>query len=85
MVLLSRRSRPEESKAEIEVGSRVVVLSGRNFPSFQANDQGRVLRVDKEALNCEVLFDGQQQPVPVALRHLSVATERRKSTLAARP
>ena len=36
-------------------GSRVVVLQGRNFPSFGAGDQGRVIRVDKEALNCEVL------------------------------
>ena len=35
-------------------GSRVVVLQGRNFPSFGAGDQGRVIRVDKEALNCEV-------------------------------
>ena len=35
-------------------GCRVVVLNGRNFPSFQAGDQGRVIRVDKEALNCEV-------------------------------
>ena len=32
----------------------MVVLNGRNFPSFQAGDQGRVIRVDKEALNCEV-------------------------------
>jgi len=58
----------------IEAGCRVVVLNGRNFPSFQAGDQGRVIRVDKEALNCEVLFDGASQPVPVALRHLRLAT-----------
>lgn len=56
----------------IEAGSRVVVLNGRNFPSFTAGDQGRVIRVDKEALNCEVLFDGAKQPVPVALRHLKL-------------
>ncbi|CAJ1353340.1 unnamed protein product [Effrenium voratum] len=76
MVLLSRRgARASDSPGPgegIEEGSRVVVLSGRNFPSFGAGDQGRVLRVDQEALNCEVLFDGQGHPVPVALRHLKV-------------
>ena len=41
-------------------GSRVVVLQGRNFPSFGAGDQGRVIRVDKEALNCEVGTVGSQ-------------------------
>ena len=44
--------------------------NGRHFPSFGAGDQGRVLQVDKEALNCDVLFDGNSRPIPVALRHL---------------
>ncbi|CAE7437697.1 FOLD2 [Symbiodinium natans] len=75
MVLLSRctmRDRDNECKPGegIEEGSRVVVLNGRHFPSFGAGDQGRVLQVDKEALNCDVLFDGSSRPIPVALRHL---------------
>lgn len=52
----------------------MVVLQGRNFPSFGAGDQGRVIRVDKEALNCEVLFDGGSHPLPVALRHLRLGS-----------
>ena len=32
-----------------------------------------MIRVDKEALNCEVLFDGAKQSVPVALRHLKLS------------
>ena len=77
MVLLSRRTmrdRSDDSESKpgegIDEGSRVVVLNGRHFPSFGAGDQGRVLQVDKEALNCDVLFDGSSRPIPVALRHL---------------
>jgi len=74
MVLFSSRAMARErevsDQGEIEEGSRVVVLNGRHFPSFGAGDQGRVLQVDKEALNCDVLFDGNPRPVPVALRHL---------------
>jgi hypothetical protein len=31
-----------------------------------------VVRLDREALNCDVLFEGSLQPVPVALRHLQL-------------
>jgi len=52
----------------------VQVLSGRHFPSFSSGDVGRVVRLDREALNCDVLFEGSQQSVPVALRHLKLAS-----------
>eukprot|EP00404_Azadinium_spinosum_P001697 CAMPEP_0180431860 /NCGR_PEP_ID=MMETSP1036_2-20121128/8618_1 /TAXON_ID=632150 /ORGANISM="Azadinium spinosum, Strain 3D9" /LENGTH=653 /DNA_ID=CAMNT_0022437637 /DNA_START=1 /DNA_END=1958 /DNA_ORIENTATION=+ len=58
---------------EITTGCRVVVLNGRHFSAFGAGDEGVVRRVDPEAQNCEVLFDGRAQPVQVALRHLRVA------------
>lgn len=76
MVRDARRRGSDETApgGEIEAGSRVVVLQGRNFPSFGAGDQGRVIRVDKEALNCEVLFDGGSHPLPVALRHLRLGS-----------
>mmetsp|Transcript_42931 Transcript_42931/g.98552 ORF Transcript_42931/g.98552 Transcript_42931/m.98552 type:complete len:724 (+) Transcript_42931:61-2232(+) len=81
MVLLARRalqerfanrSRDVAGGEGIEENSRVQVLSGRHFPSFSSGDIGRVVRLDREALNCDVLFEGSQQPVPVALRHLKL-------------
>jgi len=81
MVLLARRTLQEHAYRKgrlgcagegIEIGSSVSVLSGRNFPLFNAGDAGRVVRVDKEALNCDVLFDGATEPVPVAFRHLEL-------------
>uniref|UniRef100_A0A7S1AN80 Uncharacterized protein n=1 Tax=Noctiluca scintillans TaxID=2966 RepID=A0A7S1AN80_NOCSC len=75
MVLLARCAQERFAKHEsegIESGRRVSVLSGRQFPLFGAGDTGVVLRVDKEALNCDVLFDGGVQPIPVALRHLKL-------------
>jgi len=79
MVLLARRALQERFASKqregtagegIELGSQVAVLSGRHFPLFSAGDQGEVVRLDQEALNCDVLFEGATQPVPVALRHL---------------
>jgi len=79
MVLLSRRALQERfagRKADtgagegIDLGCRVCVLGGRHFPSFREGDEGQVVRIDREALNCDVLFHGAEQPVPVALRHL---------------
>lgn len=83
MVFLARRALQERFTSKgreatagqgIEVGSWVCVLNGRHFPLFSAGDRGEVVRVDKEALNCDVLFDGAEQPVPVALRHLQIAS-----------
>lgn len=79
MVLLARRALQERFASKhrddaagegIEPGSRVCVLNGRHFPLFAAGDQGEVLRVDYEAMNCDVLFEGAMHAVPVALRHL---------------
>eukprot|EP00929_Paragymnodinium_shiwhaense_P038813 TRINITY_DN20466_c0_g1_i10.p1 TRINITY_DN20466_c0_g1~~TRINITY_DN20466_c0_g1_i10.p1 ORF type:complete len:597 (+),score=81.19 TRINITY_DN20466_c0_g1_i10:133-1923(+) len=82
MVLLARRvlqerfaSRGREDCGngdDIEDGSYVVVLDGRHFPAFSSGDRGRVIRVDKDSLNCEVLFEGSSCGVPVALRHLKL-------------
>jgi len=81
MVFLARRALQEHQYRKsrlgcagegIEVGSFVSVLSGRSFPLFHGGDVGRVVRIDREALNCEVLFDGATEPVPVALRHLEL-------------
>jgi len=81
MVLLARRALQEHFASKrregadnegIELGSQVAVLSGRHFPLFSAGDQGEVVRLDQEALNCDVLFEGATQPVPVALRHLRI-------------
>lgn len=68
----SSKSREGAGGEGIEVGSHVCVLSGRHFPLFSAGDAGEVVRVDKEALNCDVLFQGAMHPVPVALRHLKL-------------
>eukprot|EP00928_Gymnodinium_smaydae_P095464 TRINITY_DN821_c0_g2_i2.p1 TRINITY_DN821_c0_g2~~TRINITY_DN821_c0_g2_i2.p1 ORF type:complete len:962 (+),score=157.30 TRINITY_DN821_c0_g2_i2:184-3069(+) len=76
MVLLTRGRSQERAGAkkatgrDIVAGGRVAVLSGRHFPAFSAGDEGLVIRVDAEAQNCEVRFDGRADPVPVALRHL---------------
>lgn len=84
MVFLARRALQERFTSKgreaaagqgIEVGSWVCVLNGRHFPAFSAGDKGEVVRVDQEALNCDVLFDGTEQPVPVALRHLKLLCE----------
>mmetsp|Transcript_59863 Transcript_59863/g.118679 ORF Transcript_59863/g.118679 Transcript_59863/m.118679 type:complete len:577 (+) Transcript_59863:64-1794(+) len=82
MVLLSRtRARSQDSYgagrtgsncSEITVGSRVAVLSGRHFPAFNAGDEGTVVSVTPDSQNCEVLFEGKLQLVPVAFRHLRV-------------
>ncbi|CAK0875772.1 unnamed protein product, partial [Prorocentrum cordatum] len=75
MVLFAKRPQEDEEPSDgqdIVVGSHVVVLSGRHFPAFGAGDLGLVSRVDKEAQNCEVLFEGRSSAVPVALRHLRV-------------
>lgn len=48
------------------------VLGGRHFPSFSEGDVGKVVYVDREALNCEVIFEGSGGAVPVALRHLKL-------------
>jgi len=81
MVLLARRALQERFASKqregaagegIELGCQVAVLSGRHFPLFSAGDQGEVVRLDQEALNCDVLFEGARQPVPVALRHLQL-------------
>lgn len=64
----SSRSLPQE----ISKGCRVAVLQDKHFPSFGPGDEGVVLSVDFEALNCHVQFDRQSRPVPVALRHLRV-------------
>mmetsp|Transcript_61091 Transcript_61091/g.192125 ORF Transcript_61091/g.192125 Transcript_61091/m.192125 type:complete len:474 (+) Transcript_61091:63-1484(+) len=53
-------------------GCRVAVLEGRHFSTFGSGDEGVVLSVDPEALNCQVHFEGRPRPVPVALRHLRV-------------
>eukprot|EP00404_Azadinium_spinosum_P057734 CAMPEP_0180726514 /NCGR_PEP_ID=MMETSP1038_2-20121128/18597_1 /TAXON_ID=632150 /ORGANISM="Azadinium spinosum, Strain 3D9" /LENGTH=556 /DNA_ID=CAMNT_0022759153 /DNA_START=9 /DNA_END=1679 /DNA_ORIENTATION=+ len=83
MPLLARRALQERFASKhqegaggegIEVGTTVCVLGGRNFPLFTAGDRGEVTRVDQEALNCEVLFEGTTQPVPVALRHLKAVS-----------
>eukprot|EP00931_Biecheleriopsis_adriatica_P069879 TRINITY_DN43699_c0_g1_i1.p1 TRINITY_DN43699_c0_g1~~TRINITY_DN43699_c0_g1_i1.p1 ORF type:complete len:509 (-),score=73.37 TRINITY_DN43699_c0_g1_i1:72-1559(-) len=90
MVLLARRvmqeralsrSREATSGEGIDKGSRVAVLNGRHFPSFSGGDQGQVIRVDHDAMNCDVLFDGRAQAIPVALRHLRLV--RPNSTLGA--
>jgi len=73
MVLLTRgrveRQRRSRGR-EIVAGCQVAVLSGRHFSAFGAGDEGVVLKIDPEAQNCEVLFVGKSQPIPVALRHL---------------
>eukprot|EP00928_Gymnodinium_smaydae_P066235 TRINITY_DN4927_c0_g1_i1.p1 TRINITY_DN4927_c0_g1~~TRINITY_DN4927_c0_g1_i1.p1 ORF type:complete len:811 (+),score=178.60 TRINITY_DN4927_c0_g1_i1:124-2556(+) len=79
MVLLARRALQERFASKnrdgvggegIDLGSIVCVLGGRHFPLFSSGDTGRVVRIDHEALNCDVLFDGATSAVPVALRHL---------------
>jgi len=79
MVLLARQALQEHFASKqredadgegIVLGSKVAVLGGRHFPLFSAGDQGEVVRLDQEALNCDVLFEGARQSVPVALRHL---------------
>lgn len=75
MVLLTRgrsQDRPLGLKKtrEITAGCSVVVLNGRHFLAFGAGDEGVVKRVDHEAQNCDVLFNGKSDAVPVALRHL---------------
>mmetsp|Transcript_67979 Transcript_67979/g.107806 ORF Transcript_67979/g.107806 Transcript_67979/m.107806 type:complete len:732 (+) Transcript_67979:46-2241(+) len=75
MVLLTRgrtqdRQNREKRWQQINSGSRVVVLNGRHFPAFGAGDEGVVTRVDPEAQNCEVVFNGKAEAIPVALRHL---------------
>lgn len=81
MVLLARRALQERLTSKnregtggegIEEGSIVTVMGGRHFPSFSAGDTGEVVKVDREALNCDVLFEGASQAVPVALRHLKL-------------
>jgi len=81
MVLLARRALQERFTTKgrdadggqgIEAGCRVAVLGGRQFPLFSAGDTGEVVRVDREALNCDVHFEGASHPVPVALRHLKL-------------
>lgn len=62
----ARKERP------VEVGCRASVRSGRSFAGFRGGDEGEVLTVDVEAQRAEVLFDGQKEPVRVALRHLCV-------------
>ena len=34
----------------IDLGKRVKVLGGRHFPLFSAGDQGRVVKIDHEAI-----------------------------------
>eukprot|EP00747_Dinoflagellata_sp_TGD_P023652 gnl/TRDRNA2_/TRDRNA2_129978_c0_seq1.p1 gnl/TRDRNA2_/TRDRNA2_129978_c0~~gnl/TRDRNA2_/TRDRNA2_129978_c0_seq1.p1 ORF type:complete len:665 (-),score=116.32 gnl/TRDRNA2_/TRDRNA2_129978_c0_seq1:67-2061(-) len=89
MVLLARRAlqerfataaRDDVGGEGIEPGCYVCVLGGRHFPSFTAGDAGEVIRVDHEALNCEVLFDGASEPVPVALRHLKLLSPPQQRT-----
>jgi len=81
MVLLARRALQERLTNKhregaggegVEEGSIVTVMGGRHFPSFSAGDVGEVVKVDREALNCDVLFEGATQAVPVALRHLKL-------------
>ncbi|CAK0794746.1 unnamed protein product [Prorocentrum cordatum] len=76
MGLLARWSQEDERAPggqDIRSGTRVVVLGGRHFDAFEAGDAGLVTRVDLEAQNCEVLFEGRASAVPVALRHLRAA------------
>lgn len=83
MVLMARRALQERFASKnrdsaiggegIEVNSKVSVLSGRQFPNFSSGDTGRVVRIDHEALNCDVMFEGTFKAVSVALRHLKLA------------
>lgn len=84
MVLLARRSVQDVSDDKnseggcgegIEVGSRVCVLSRRHFQQFSAGDVGEVKHVDHDAMNCNVVFDGRDHSVTVALRHLKLMHE----------
>eukprot|EP00928_Gymnodinium_smaydae_P083827 TRINITY_DN6705_c0_g1_i7.p1 TRINITY_DN6705_c0_g1~~TRINITY_DN6705_c0_g1_i7.p1 ORF type:complete len:534 (-),score=118.76 TRINITY_DN6705_c0_g1_i7:103-1704(-) len=59
-----------------EVGRRVRVLRGHNFPNFRAREEGVVAAVDAESRNCRVLFDGpEERLVAVAFKHLRVLAD----------
>ncbi|CAK9005893.1 unnamed protein product [Durusdinium trenchii] len=55
-----------------QVGCRVRVLRGRQFSDFKERDEGVVLDINDECRNCTVVFDGRQEKVQVALKHLRV-------------
>ncbi|CAE8695225.1 unnamed protein product [Polarella glacialis] len=55
-------------------GCRVRVLRGREFPEFRGRQEGAVLDVNEECRNCHVLFDGREDPVQVAFKHLRIST-----------
>eukprot|EP00928_Gymnodinium_smaydae_P053329 TRINITY_DN37341_c0_g1_i1.p1 TRINITY_DN37341_c0_g1~~TRINITY_DN37341_c0_g1_i1.p1 ORF type:complete len:543 (+),score=63.96 TRINITY_DN37341_c0_g1_i1:99-1727(+) len=63
---------------DIQSGTRVQVVQGRNFDKFNAGDSGFVVRTNTEANNCDVIFDGRDKPICVALRHLKVVIENHK-------
>lgn len=67
---LRHRLNSNLDERELIPGCRAIVRPGKYFQSFRTGDEGFVLSINKAAGTCEVRFDGDQEVVTVASRHL---------------
>mmetsp|Transcript_39800 Transcript_39800/g.91792 ORF Transcript_39800/g.91792 Transcript_39800/m.91792 type:complete len:571 (+) Transcript_39800:53-1765(+) len=75
----------QRALSDLAVGDRVKVIAGRQFRNFGGGDAGTVKRVDTGIRSCDVEFDGQKMPLPVAMEFLEMESTAAPSASSLRP